>query len=78
MPNEFDQCGFQIGRWFHWLPESVEDEIERLKFNLAKYEIGITFGARYPQDINVARIADYERLRELGGTHKSIPTELYM
>ena len=78
IPDEFDKYGFQIGLWVHWLPESTDDEISRLGFNLSLYEIGITFGNRYPGEINKARMVDYERLQKLGGKHKSIPTELYL
>ena len=78
IPPEIDQYGFEIGRWMHWLPESPEDEINRLQFNLAWHEVGISFGKRYPHKITDERISDYKRLSELGGKHKSIPTELYL
>ena len=63
--DPFDEYGFQIRPHFYWLPESVEDEIKRMKMNLAKYEQYLLNGSRFPEKINHARLDDFNRIRAL-------------
>ena len=60
-----DEFGFQIRKNFYWLPESTEDEIARLEMNIAKYEQYLVNGSRFPEQINRARLDDFQRLRVL-------------
>jgi hypothetical protein len=73
-----DVWGFQTKKSCPWLPESVEDEISRLEFNLHKYQIGINYGNLYPPEVNEVRKRDFQRIIELGGSFESIPSHLYL
>ncbi len=63
--DPFDEYGFQIRPLLYWLPESIEDEVERLEMNLAKYEQYLYYKTRFPESINQARLADFTRLQIL-------------
>lgn len=60
-----DTFGFEIRPHFYWLSESTEDEINRLEMNLAKYEQYLLNKSRFLEDINCARLNDFNRLRAL-------------
>lgn len=60
--NLFDEWGFRLRQDRHWLPETAEQEIERLEFNLACYEQFILNGSRFPEKCNKARRSEFERL----------------
>jgi len=63
--SDLDEFGFQIRPHHYWLPESPEDEKERLEMNLAKYEQYLLNGSRFPKKTNYARLDDFKRLRAL-------------
>ena len=60
-----DEYGFQIRPLCYWLPESLEDEIERLETNLAIYEQYLLNRTKFPEYIVQARWDDFNRLRVL-------------
>lgn len=68
--DPFDEFGFQVNSNTPWKAETVEEEIERLKYNLLKYEQFLENRTRFPQKISDERTADFHRLRELRGKHK--------
>ena len=61
----FDEFGFQIRPHHYWLPEPLEDEIERLEWNLAKYEQYLYYKSRFPKGVIQARLDDFTRLQVL-------------
>jgi hypothetical protein len=63
--SAFDEFGFQIRPQFYWLPESINEEINRLAMNLAKYTQYLENGSRFPESVNQARLDDFNRLKEL-------------
>ncbi len=63
--DSIDVYGFQIRPYFYWLPESIADEIKRLEMNLAMYEQFLLSGSRFPENVNQARLDDFNRLRVL-------------
>ena len=63
--DPFDEYIFQLRPHFYWLPESPEDEINRLETNLAMYEQYLLNGEKFPEHINKARTDDFNRLRAL-------------
>ncbi len=74
-----DEFGFEFRPWHHWLPESAEEELKRLNYNLHLFEIGVAHGKRYPEEVSEARENDFDRVIELSGeSHKSIPKHLYL
>ena len=62
-----DEFGFEFKPWYHWLPESTEDEIERLEMNQSLYSERIKLGRKFPKECNQARLAEYQWIRELEG-----------
>ena len=62
-----DEFGFEFKPWYHWRPESTEDEIERLEMNQSLYRERIKLGRKFPKECNQARLAEYQRIRELKG-----------
>ena len=71
--DPLDEFGFQIRPHLYWLPESVEDEIKRLKMNLAIYEQHIKNGSRFPRKVDEARVREYKRLAFLkSGLHEVV------
>ena len=65
--DHIDEHGFEVAPWIYWQAESKEDEILRLNYNLTKYEIGSHYLNRYPPEVHKARLADYQRIKALGG-----------
>jgi hypothetical protein len=63
--SPLDEYGFEIRPHFYWLPESMEDEITRLQWNLVKYEQYLLHGSRFPVHVNRARLDDFNRLQYL-------------
>ena len=63
--SSLDEFGFEIRPHFYWLPESMDDEIKRLEMNLAKYEQYLLNGSKFPDQINRARLDDFNRLQAL-------------
>jgi hypothetical protein len=63
--SAFDEFSFQIRPQFYWLPESINEEINRLAMNLAKYTQYLENGSKFPESVNQARLADFNRVKEL-------------
>ena len=63
--DPFDEYSFQIRPHHYWLPESAEDEINRLEMNLAIYEQYLLNSEKFTEHINKARTDDFNRLRTL-------------
>ncbi len=63
--DPFDQYGFQVRPHHYWLPESPEDEINRLEWNLLIYEQFLLNGSIFPDHVNQARLNDFNRLQTL-------------
>jgi hypothetical protein len=63
--STIDDFGFQIRPHFYWLPESTEDEIERLELNLAMYDQYLSNGSRFSEKTNNARLDEFNRLKFL-------------
>ncbi len=60
-----DDFGFEFRPWHHWLPESAEDEIERLEMNQVMYRECIKLGRKFPKECNQDRLAEYKKIRAL-------------
>jgi len=60
-----DDFGFEFRPWYHWLPESTEDEIYRLEMNQALYRERIKLGRKFPKECNQVRLTEYQRIRVL-------------
>ena len=63
--DPFDEFGFQIRPHHYWLPEPLEDEIERSEMNLAIYEQYLLNGSKFPDHVNKVRLDDFNRLQSL-------------
>ena len=60
-----DEWGFEIKQWFHWLPESKADLLNRLEMNQAFYRYRIELGTRFPKKVNEERSAEFKQIQEL-------------
>ena len=63
-----DDWGFLIQQWFWWIPETIEQRIERLTYNQEYYKLASKCGEqKFPPEVNKDRMAEFEELRQLKG-----------